>query len=321
MKRTVLIILATLVLMSFSITALAITNADYEKALKYYNAGKYSEAVKLLKEYVKKNPNPSAYYRIGYGLYKQKNFDEANEYFKEAYLIDPSFSLGLTGVPKKYPKAEMAPKPTGVKESTKQTPSLPVDKKKDQVTTETKPVENTQQKSPVAVPQEKPAAPEPPKVETPEQVQTPEAMPPLPGPQEIGPGQMQGPLAALIAGFMMFFVIIGIVLYVYYSLCLFRIAKKLNIEAAWIAWVPLIQIWIIVVSAGKPGWWVLLLFVPIVNLFVSIYLWICITENLGKNKWLGLLMLVPLVNLIFLGILAFSKTESANEIPTDIAPA
>jgi hypothetical protein len=35
----------------------------------------------------------------------------------------------------------------------------------------------------------------------------------------------------------------------------------------------------------------------------------CITENLGKNKWLGLLMLLPVINFVFIGTLAFSKTE------------
>lgn len=310
MKRIVLIILTTLVLLSFAITALAITNSEYEKALKYYNAGKYSEAVKLLKEYVQKNPDPAAYYRIGYGLYKLKNFEESNEYFEEAYFIDPSYSTGITVVPEKYPKAEMAPEPAGENEFLKQRPSVSVVETEQPVTAETKPAENIQQTSPGVVPQEQAAAPEQPAVQTPEQAQMPQVVPSFPEMQKMEPGQMQGPVAAMLAGFMMFFVIFIVVLYVYYSLCLFRIAKKLNIEAAWIAWIPVIQIWIIVVASGKPGWWILLLlFIP----FVNIYLWICITENLGKNKWLGLLMLLPLVDMIFLGILAFSKTESSSE--------
>jgi uncharacterized membrane protein YoaK (UPF0700 family) len=90
---------------------------------------------------------------------------------------------------------------------------------------------------------------------------------------------------------------------------MFLIAKKLDVPAPWIAWIPIIQIWTVVASAGKPWWWILLLLVPIVNIIVGIYLWVCITENLGRNKWLGLLMLVPIVNFVFLGILAFSKTE------------
>jgi uncharacterized membrane protein YhaH (DUF805 family) len=106
-------------------------------------------------------------------------------------------------------------------------------------------------------------------------------------------------------------VFIGIAFYIYYSLCLFLIAKKLDVPAPWTAWIPLVQLWTFVVSAGKPGWWVLLFLVPLVNFFVGIYLWICVTENLGKNKWLGLLILVPLVGILYPGWLAFSKTESS----------
>ena len=67
-------------------------DTEYEKAMQYYNKGNYKEAATLLKDYVKNRPDPVAYYRTGYALYKLKQFDEANEYFKQAYIIDPSFS-------------------------------------------------------------------------------------------------------------------------------------------------------------------------------------------------------------------------------------
>ena len=108
----------------------------------------------------------------------------------------------------------------------------------------------------------------------------------------------------------LFFLIVG---YLYFSLCLYFIARKLNVSNAWIAWVPLFQIMTLLESASRPLWWALLFFVPIVNLIVPIYLWMCISENLGKNKWLGLLMLAPIANLIYLGMLAFSKQDSRNE--------
>ena len=115
---------------------------------------------------------------------------------------------------------------------------------------------------------------------------------------------------ALMAGMGMVVLIVLAVLYIYSSLCLYLIAKKLNVEAAWTAWVPLLQVWAFLRSAGKSLAWILLLLVPLVNAIVGVYLWICITENLGKNKWLGLLMLLPVVNLIFLGMLAFSAREA-----------
>jgi hypothetical protein len=116
-------------------------------------------------------------------------------------------------------------------------------------------------------------------------------------------------LTALIAGLGMIALLVEIAIYIYFCLCLFLIAKMLNVTAPWTAWIPLVQIWAFVGSAGKPWWWILILLVPVVNIFVGIYLWMCITENLGRNKWLGLIMLLPIINFVFLGILAFSKKE------------
>ena len=54
MKRILLIILTTMVLLSFAVTALAITNSGYDKAIKHYNSGKYSEAVNRQNEFARK---------------------------------------------------------------------------------------------------------------------------------------------------------------------------------------------------------------------------------------------------------------------------
>lgn len=88
---------AFIICMFFSFFILSNTlpaNADdeYAKALQYYNSGKYKEAVKLLKEYVKRTPDPGAYYRIGYALYELGHFAESREYFKETFLIDPTYT-------------------------------------------------------------------------------------------------------------------------------------------------------------------------------------------------------------------------------------
>jgi hypothetical protein len=115
---------------------------------------------------------------------------------------------------------------------------------------------------------------------------------------------------ALMAGMGMVVLIIFAVIYIYSSLCLYLIAKKLDVPAAWTAWIPIVQVWAFLRSAGKSLVWVLLLLVPLVNTIVGVYLWMCISENCGRNKWLGLLMLLPIVNLIYLGVLAFSQSEA-----------
>ena len=102
--------IAFVILLSFSLLmssdVIAKPDTEYEKAMQYYNKGNYKEAATLLKDYVKHRPDPVAYYRTGYALYKLKQFDEANEYFKQAYIIDPSFSP-QAGVIKKQPQERL----------------------------------------------------------------------------------------------------------------------------------------------------------------------------------------------------------------------
>jgi hypothetical protein len=130
----------------------------------------------------------------------------------------------------------------------------------------------------------------------------------LPAPQE--PQQMPaaGIMAFVMAFFMIFLVLVA-GMYVYFSLCLFLIAKKLNVPSPWTAWIPIVNIWTQLQAAGKPCWWVLLFFIPFVSIIVVAYVWMCIVENLGRNKWLGLLILIPIVNLVYIGVLAFSEQE------------
>jgi hypothetical protein len=298
---------------------LAETDAEYEKALTFYNSGKYTEAVELLKNYVQTKPEPAAYYRIGYALYKLKKFNEADEYFKMTYLIDPMFSPqehGLPALPANILKGSETPMP-------EQTSPMQVPSESQGIQPEVKPTplpekqplqESQPQKAqePMVTSPEKTPLPEPQMTEPKEMIQPPAGFPPFPQPGKDMRGMPPGVPMGLLAGLGIMIYFIAFAVYIFTSLCLFLIAKKLNVPAPWTAWIPIIQVWTFVASAGKAWWWILLLLVPIVNTIVGIYLWICITENLGRNKWLGLLMLLPVINLVLLGILAFSKTEQSD---------
>jgi hypothetical protein len=157
---------------------------------------------------------------------------------------------------------------------------------------------------------QKPSAPGQQVAPAPQPVQPAPSFPAMPAPKKQLPPGAAPALVGMFAALGMFMIVVWLAFYIFFCLCLFLIAKKLGIPAPWTAWIPLVQIWTIVACAGKPAWWLLLFLVPIVNAFVAIYLWMCIAENLGKNKWLGLLMIVPIANMIFLGMLAFSKSES-----------
>lgn len=334
MKKSIFVIAAFLALSLVSGGYSEERDPEYAKALKHYHMKRFDKAVEILKIYVEVKPEPAAYYLLGYSLYELGKYREAMGYFDAAFLIDPDFSLekaGLITAPDvKKGKSESLPS-SGGREVGVDVPAKPVPKepRKSQAAPKEAPQTASQvlpapkaKEAPQAVPQVQPA----PKAE---QRRIP-AAPVQTQPRSLPKAMQSVPLPpdaqALIGKFGILIAALGILFYIYFSLCLYKIAGKLDVSAAWTAWVPLVQIWTIVAAAGKPWWWLLILVLsaiipfagPIISGIVSIYLWVCITENLGRNKWLGLLMIVPLVNLVWPGILAFSR---AQEIPEVAEPA
>jgi uncharacterized protein DUF5684 len=112
---------------------------------------------------------------------------------------------------------------------------------------------------------------------------------------------------AVLAGvFFMIGAAIVLVMYVYISFCLQTIAKKTNAENAWLAWIPIANIILMLNIARKPAWWILLMFVPLVNIVIAVIVWMEIAKARSKPEWWGILMVVPFVNLVAPGYLAFS---------------
>ena len=108
MRKTGLVI-ALLLLFAAVSGAAVLDDKEFRAGLKQYNKKNYKAAVTKLKEYVDRKPDPAAYYLLGYSLYKLGRFSEADEYFSEAYFIDPEFSLENAGLLKK-PSGEVIPK-------------------------------------------------------------------------------------------------------------------------------------------------------------------------------------------------------------------
>lgn len=72
--------------------------------------------------------------------------------------------------------------------------------------------------------------------------------------------------------------------YVITSYLLSRIFKKAGLEQ-WKAWVPLYNVWLTYKLGDQPGWWTILLFVPVVNIVATVLLYIAyykIGLKLGK---------------------------------------
>ncbi len=102
-------------------------------------------------------------------------------------------------------------------------------------------------------------------------------------------------------------VLIAVIVAFYAFVCWpwMMIARKLGL-AGWMAWVPIIQIFLLFKMANRPLWWIFFLLIPVVNILIPIKLWMDIAKRFNKSILLGILMIVPVLNLLIPWYLAFS---------------
>jgi hypothetical protein len=112
--------------------------------------------------------------------------------------------------------------------------------------------------------------------------------------------------ALLAGGFLMFFLVFALAMYVYVALAVSTIAQKTNTENGWLAWIPIANVILMLNIARKPVWWIILCLIPLVNIVIFIVVWMGIAEARNKPNWWGVLMIVPVVSLIVPGYLAWS---------------
>jgi magnesium-transporting ATPase (P-type) len=94
--------------------------------------------------------------------------------------------------------------------------------------------------------------------------------------------------------------------YVYFSLALQTIGTKTNTENPWLAWIPIVNIILMLNIAKKPLWWIVLCFIPLINAIFMVIIWMGIAEAVKKPSWWGIMMIVPVINLIVPGYLAWA---------------
>ena len=78
-------------------------------------------------------------------------------------------------------------------------------------------------------------------------------------------------------------------------------------KPGWACLVPIYNIIVMLEIAGRPLWWLLLLFVPIVNFFVAMIVVIDIAKAFGKGAGFGLGMFF--LGPIFYAILGFGSAQ------------
>lgn len=101
-------------------------------------------------------------------------------------------------------------------------------------------------------------------------------------------------------------IVAGIALAVLSIAALWKVFTKAG-EAGWKAIIPFLNLYVMLRIVGRPGWWLILLLVPFVNIVVAVVVYYDLARSFGHGVGftLGLLIL----NIIFLPILGFGGSR------------
>ena len=78
-------------------------------------------------------------------------------------------------------------------------------------------------------------------------------------------------------------------------------------KPGWGAIIPIYNIILLLQIAGRPIWWIILMFIPLVNLVVGIIVSIDVAKNFGKGPGFGIGL--ALLGFIFYPILGFGSAQ------------
>lgn len=82
-------------------------------------------------------------------------------------------------------------------------------------------------------------------------------------------------------------------------------------EAGWKSLVPIYNLFVLLRIAGCPGWWFLMFFLPVVNIYFLVVMHIRLAEKFGKSALFGFALF--LFGFIFFPVLAFGSATYGEE--------
>ena len=112
-------------------------------------------------------------------------------------------------------------------------------------------------------------------------------------------------LAASGAGFL---IIIYIAVIVFEIAALWRVFVKAD-KPGWAAIIPFYNYYVLLKVVGRPGWWLILYFIPIVNIVVWIIVAIDLAKSFAKSTGFGVGLIF--LAFIFIPILGFGPATYA----------
>lgn len=116
---------------------------------------------------------------------------------------------------------------------------------------------------------------------------------------------------ALAGGLLFFIILAAIIIYVIMAVSLMKIADRTDTPNAWFAWIPILNLILMLQISQRPMWWLIFFLIPILNIagiILQFVIWIDIAKKLGKSAIWG--VLAALIPIIFMPYLAFSQSDT-----------
>lgn len=99
-------------------------------------------------------------------------------------------------------------------------------------------------------------------------------------------------------------VVVSLALAVLWIVAVWQVYTKAG-QPGWAAIIPIYNMYVWCKLVGRPGWWVILLFIPFVNFIIQLILSLDLAKSFGKGAGIG----VWLLPFIFVLILAFGSAR------------
>ena len=108
------------------------------------------------------------------------------------------------------------------------------------------------------------------------------------------------------AGAVLVFLLFGVALIALMIAALWMVFTKAG-HPGWAAIVPFYNLYILLKIAGRPGWWLLLMLIPLVSLVILIVVYIDVAKAFDKGAGFGVGL--ALLGIVFLPILGFGSAQ------------
>jgi hypothetical protein len=104
----------------------------------------------------------------------------------------------------------------------------------------------------------------------------------------------------------------GMIIIIYLAIVVFLIAAMWKVfekagQPGWAAIIPIYNLYIMTKVAGKPGWWVVMFLIPILNIVFLIWLYNMVSKSFGKDE--GFTAGLVILGVIFWPILGFGSAK------------